>query len=107
MKPDFSRLAPNASKFRFGSGMYGRETLVGYQKSIGTGRRQAGLLEQLLRLVRVVRVLRHALRRVADDLGGRNSFATCAAAGVERLDDAGAVEAVGDRLAHEQRCRTA
>ena len=27
------RLAANASKFRFGSGMYGRETLVGYQKS--------------------------------------------------------------------------
>src|SRR6266576_6783229 len=32
-KPEFSRLAANASKFRFGSGMYGRETPVGYQKS--------------------------------------------------------------------------
>src|SRR5919201_2088755 len=32
--PDLSRLAENASKFRFGSGMYGRETFVGYQKSI-------------------------------------------------------------------------
>ena len=27
----------NASKFRFGSGMYGRETSLGYQNSIGTG----------------------------------------------------------------------
>src|SRR6478672_1101889 len=34
LKPEFSRLAANASKFRFGSGMYGRETAVGYQKSI-------------------------------------------------------------------------
>ena len=33
LKPEFSRLAANASKFRFGSGMYGRETPVGYQKS--------------------------------------------------------------------------
>src|SRR2546430_7416628 len=33
-KPELFRLAWNASKFRFGSGMYGRETAVGYQKSI-------------------------------------------------------------------------
>src|SRR5258708_1979653 len=37
LNPDFSRLAPNASAFDFGSGMYGRETLVGYQKSTATG----------------------------------------------------------------------
>ena len=37
LKPDFSRLAANAWKFRGGSGMYGRETLVGYQNSTGTG----------------------------------------------------------------------
>src|SRR5438093_13542109 len=37
LKPDFSRLAENASKFRCGSGMYGRETPVGYQKSSVTG----------------------------------------------------------------------
>src|SRR3954470_17226978 len=33
-KPELFRLAWNASKFRFGSGMYGRETAVGSQKSI-------------------------------------------------------------------------
>src|SRR3954466_4206171 len=37
LKPDFSRLAENASKLRCGSGMYGRETPVGYQKSSVTG----------------------------------------------------------------------
>ena len=37
LKPDLLRLAPNASAFCCGSGMYGRETLVGYQKSTATG----------------------------------------------------------------------
>jgi len=37
LNPDFSRLAAKASKFRCGSGMYGRDTFVGYQKSSSTG----------------------------------------------------------------------
>src|SRR3989440_12781342 len=37
LKPEFSRLAENASKLSFGFGMYGRDTFVGYQKSIGPG----------------------------------------------------------------------
>src|SRR5919199_69367 len=37
LKPDFSRLAEKASKFAFGSGMYGRDTFVGYQKSTRHG----------------------------------------------------------------------
>ena len=37
MKPAFVRLAEKAWKFFCGSGMYGRETLVGYQKLIFTG----------------------------------------------------------------------
>jgi hypothetical protein len=37
LNPAFVRLAENAWKFLTGSGMYGRETPVGYQKSIFTG----------------------------------------------------------------------
>ena len=101
LNPDFSRLAPNASAFCFGSGMYGRETLVGYQNSIGTGSCSARLREELLRLVRVVRCSRHALRREADDLARQELVRHLAAAGVEALDDRVAVEAVRDRLADD------
>ena len=37
LKPDLFRLAANAWKFRAGSGMYGRDTSVGYQNSTSTG----------------------------------------------------------------------
>ena len=67
--------------------------------------RQARLLEQLLRLGRVVRVRSaRPSSRSRRPGGGRNWFATCAAAGVERLDDRVAVEAVRDRLADERGC---
>jgi hypothetical protein len=36
-KPEFSRLAESPWKFRTGSGMYGLDTAVGYQKSIWHG----------------------------------------------------------------------
>src|SRR4029450_4747867 len=35
--PDCSRLALKAWKFKFGLGMYGRDTFVGHQNSILTG----------------------------------------------------------------------
>src|SRR6266511_2641228 len=50
-KPEFSRLAAKASKFRFGSGMYGRVTPVGYQKSILQGTWQLDELSSCFALV--------------------------------------------------------
>src|SRR2546421_9637139 len=50
-KPELFRLAWNASKLRFGSGMYGRETLVGYQKSILHGTWQLDELSNCFALV--------------------------------------------------------
>ena len=51
LKPESLRLAAKPSKFRFGSGMYGRETSVGYQKSILHGTLQADELRSAFALV--------------------------------------------------------
>ena len=48
MNPAFVRLAENAWKFFAGSGMYGRETLVGYQKLIFTGSLRPAALSSAL-----------------------------------------------------------
>ena len=61
--------------------------------------RQAGLLEQLLRLLRVVRVLGDVVR-VAHHLGRHHVLRDDAAAAVEVVHDGLAVEAVGNRLPH-------
>ena len=54
--------------------------------------RQAGLLEQLLRLVRVVRVVGHALRREADERRRQELVRHLPATGVERRTTTAAVE---------------
>ena len=102
LKPDCSRLAANASAFRCGSGMYGRETLVGYQKSIGTGSVRPAGCRSCLRLrraerVRAARPCPRSRQRRRQELGRDLS-----AAGVELGHDRGAVEPVGDRLADLQ-----
>src|SRR5712691_11697360 len=74
-KPELLRLAANASKFRFGSGMYGRDTFVGYQKSILHGTWQLDELRSCFALfgsyLYFGTLFVHPKR-----LGGSNSFAT-------------------------------
>ena len=76
MNPAFVRLAEKAWKFFAGSGMYGRETLVGYQKldlhaaacspaALRSARDLAGLYGYCLTLF-----------AYPNRLGGWNSFAT-------------------------------
>src|SRR6266516_2941551 len=76
LKPEFSRLAAKASKFRFGSGMYGRETPVGYQKSTLHGTWQLDELSSSFAFVGLygycVTLFDHP-----NSWGGSNSLATC------------------------------
>ena len=76
--------------------MYGRDTPVGYQKSISTGRLRPR--EKRLRALRVERVL-HDVRLVPQQARWHELMRHHAAAGVERADDARAIEPVRDRLA--------
>src|SRR2546425_11321309 len=73
--PELSRLAWNASKFRFGSGMYGRETFVGYQKSILHGTWQLEELSSCLAFVGLYGYF-GTLFVQPNRLGGSNSSAT-------------------------------
>src|SRR5205814_5722560 len=77
LKPEFSRLAENASKFRFGSGMYGRETPVGYQKSSLTGSVSPACLSSAFALFGSY-VYFGTLFVQPNSCGGSNSCATCA-----------------------------
>ena len=79
--------------------MYGRETSVGYQKSTSSGSLDARLLEQRLRLRRVVRVL-HDVVRVPEQRRRHELLRHLAAAGVEVVDDGLAVETGGNCLPH-------
>src|SRR6476660_6504622 len=75
LKPEFSRLAANASKFRFGSGMYGRETAVGYQKSILHGTWQLDEFKSCFAFVGLYGYFLTLFVHSNSD-GGSNSFAT-------------------------------
>src|SRR6266496_1708440 len=75
LKPEFSRLAANASKFRCGVGMYGRETPVGYQKSILQGTWQLDELSSAFAFVGLYEYFGTPFVQPKSD-GGWNSFAT-------------------------------
>src|SRR5947208_12197932 len=75
LKPEFSRLAANASKFRFGSGMYGRDTLVGYQKSTLHGTWQLDEFSSAFAFVGLYVYFGTLFVHPNSD-GGSNSFAT-------------------------------
>src|ERR671934_368427 len=75
LKPDFSRLAANASKFRFGSGMYGRDTPVGYQKSTLQGTWQLDEFSSCFAFVGLYEYF-GTLFVQPKRLGGWNSWAT-------------------------------
>src|ERR687888_1621294 len=75
LKPEFSRLAENASKLRFGSGMYGRDTFVGYQKSILHGTWQLDELSSAFAFVGLNGYFVTDLL-YPNSCGGWNSFAT-------------------------------
>src|SRR5205814_5676002 len=77
LKPEFSRLAENASKFRFGSGMYGRETPVGYQKSTLHGTWQLDELSSVRALAGSNEYF-GTLFVQPNSVGGWNSIARCA-----------------------------
>src|SRR6266508_1325099 len=76
LKPELSRLAANASKLRFGSGMYGRETPVGYQKSTLHGTWQLDEFKSNLARSGLY-VYFGTLFVQPNSCGGWNSFATC------------------------------
>src|SRR2546430_1634450 len=76
LKPEFSRLAANASKFRFGSGMYGRETPVGYQKSTLQGTWQLDELSSCFAFVGLYGYFGTFFDQ-PNSVGGSNSCATC------------------------------
>src|SRR6266498_4169891 len=76
-KPELLRLAWNAWKFREGSGMYGRETLLdgGYQKSTLHGTWQLDEFSSCFALVGLYEYF-GTLFVQPNRLGGWNSFAT-------------------------------
>ena len=99
MKPTASSIVRMASNSPFGSTMYGRDTLSGYQKSTeqGAGQRRGGkeVLGLLLVIARnrgVWLVGRHVVDQVA--VGDR-----AGAIAEERVDEGLLVDRVGDRLA--------
>src|SRR3989440_8421623 len=74
-KPELFRLAANAWKFRAGSGMYGRETAVGYQKSTLHGTWQLEELSRAFALAGLYEYFGTLFVQPNSD-GGSNSFAT-------------------------------